>query len=56
MYELLIGLPMGGHWMSEGIMVPMIPYDGGMKALSLTKLLKAPSERNDATLAPLGSC
>ena len=56
MYELLIGLLMDEHWMSGGIMVPMIPSDGGMRALSLAKLLKAPSKRNYVTLAPLGSC
>ena len=46
MYELLIGLPMDDHWMSGGIMVPMIPSDGVMRALSLAKLLEATSERN----------
>ena len=56
MYELLIGKPMDDHWMSGGIMVPMFPSDGGMRALSLDKLLEASSERNDVALAPLGSC
>ncbi len=56
MFELLIGKPMDDHWMSGGMMVPVIPSGGGMRALSLAKLLKAPSERNDVTLAPLGSC
>ena len=56
MNELLIGLPMDDHWMSGGIMVPMIPSDGGMMALSLAKLLEGPSERNDVTPAPLGLC
>ena len=56
MHELLIGLPMDDHWMSGGIMVPMIPSDGGIRALSLAELLEGPSERNYVTLAPLGSC
>ena len=56
MYELLIGLPMDDHRISGGIMAPMIPSDGGMRELSLAKLLEGPSERNDVTLAPLGSC
>ena len=56
MYEILIGLPMNDHLMSEGIMVPRIASDGGMRALHFAKLLEAPSERNDVTLAPLGSC
>jgi hypothetical protein len=56
MHELLIGLPMDDHWMSEGIMVPRIPSDGGMRELSLAKLLEALSERTDVTLAPLSLC
>ena len=56
MYELLIYLPMDDHRMSGGIMVPMIPSDGGVRALFLAKFLEGPSERNNVTLAPLGSC
>ena len=56
MYELLIGLPMDDHWMSRGIITPMIPSDDVVRALSLAKLLEGLSERNDVTLAPLGSC
>ena len=51
-----LGSAMDDHWMSGGIMVPRVPFDDGMRALSLTKLLEAPSERNDVTLALLGSC
>ena len=56
MHEILIGLPMDDHWMSEGMMVSMIPSDDGMRELYLANLLVAPSERNDVTSAPLGSC
>ena len=56
MDELLNGLPMDDQWMSGGTMVPMIPIDDGMRALSLDKFLEAPSERNTVTSATLGSC
>ena len=42
--------------MSEGIMVPRIASDGGMRELHFAKLPEAPTERNDVTSSYLGSC
>ena len=51
-----IGIGRTKHWMHEGMLIPVFLSDGGMRALSFVKLLKAPLKRNVIALAPSGAC